>query len=216
MKEHTIKSERGYHNHRERQRAYIIGVAETLFFRDGIESVTIADIADVALVTRATIYRYFANRLEIAWAVQKQYIDLFQESLPADVYNDSLSVTQRLQIVLTAYRDYFFLFPVRAQYFVQFDTVYAQIQELMQIQELNRGMYVDDDILTILVRIGIRDGTLLGSLEPITVVATLNTMLRGLERKLTMSMESFEMEYGCSARIVYTNACEVMLRGIVA
>jgi AcrR family transcriptional regulator len=216
MKEQNSKSDRGYHHHRERQRAYIIGIAEKLFYRDGIESVTIADIADVALVTRATIYRYFANRLEIAWAVQKKYIDLFQESLPADVYNESLTVVQRLRFVLTAYRDYFFLFPIRAQYFVQFDTVYVRIQELTQIQELNRSMYGDEDILMILVRSGIRDGTLLDSLEPITVVAMLNTILRGLERKLTMSMESFEMEFGCSARIVYTNACEVILRGIAA
>ncbi|MCX6015466.1 MAG: hypothetical protein NT020_07800 [Chloroflexales bacterium] len=44
----------------------------------------------------------------------------------------------------------------------------------------------------------------------------LNTMISGLERKLTMSSESFESEYACSARIVYTNACEVIMRGITA
>jgi len=214
MQANEIKSARGYHSHRERQRGYIIAVAERLFHRDGIESVTIADIADAATVTRATIYRYFANRLEIAWAVQKQYLDLFYQSLPIDVNNQLLSAVQRMQVVLTAHRDYFFLFPAHAQYFVQFDTVYASIKDREQIQELNRSGNMEEDIWKVLVRIGISDGSLLNYLEPTTISAMLNTMIRGLERKLTMSSESFELEFSCSARIVYTNACEVILRGI--
>ena len=214
MKENGSKSDRGYHCHRERQRTYIIAIAEKLFHRDGIESVTIADIADAATVTRATIYRYFANRLEIAWAVQKQYLDLFHESLPIEVNNELLSAVQRMQVVLTAHRDYFFLFPIRAQYFVQFDTVYANSKDSEQILELNRSEYLDEDIWMGLVRLGISDGSLLNYLEPATISAMLNTMIRGLERKLTMSSETYESEVACSARIVYTNACEVMIRGI--
>ena len=48
---------RGYHGHRGRQRERILRVAETLFLRDGIESVGINDIAAAANVTRATVYR---------------------------------------------------------------------------------------------------------------------------------------------------------------
>lgn len=216
MNENSSKSERGYHSHRERQRGFIITVAEKLFHRDGIKSVTIADIADAATVTRATIYRYFANRLEIAWAVQRQYLDLFHASLPIDVHNELLSAVQRMHVVMTAHCDYFFLFPLRAQYFVQFDTVYANTVDTEQILELNRSEYFGEDIWIGLVRLGILDGSLINNLEPTIISAMLNTMISGLERKLTMSSESFEGEYACSARIVYTNACEVIMRGITA
>lgn len=193
-----------------------MSVAEQLFLRDGIESITIADIAYLASVTRATIYRYFANRLEIAWAIQKRYRELFQATLPAEVYDESLPVVQRLQITLTTYRDYLFLFPTHAQYFVQFDTVYASSQDIQQIQELNRNVDVDDEILMSLIRLGIRNGSLRADLDPITIAVMMYTMLRGVERKFVTSKDSFELEFGCSARIVYTNACAVLLRGIVA
>ena len=68
----VVNSGRGYYGHRERQRDRILMTAEQLFTRDGIDNVSIADIADAVGMTRATIYRYFANRIEIAWALQRR------------------------------------------------------------------------------------------------------------------------------------------------
>ena len=56
-----VNNTRGYYGHRERQRDRILMTAEQLFIRDGIDNVSIADIADAVGMTRATIYRYFAN-----------------------------------------------------------------------------------------------------------------------------------------------------------
>lgn len=53
----------------EEQRDSILDAAEKLFLEAGIEKVTMQDIAQRAGITRVTLYRYFANRDEIAVGV---------------------------------------------------------------------------------------------------------------------------------------------------
>ena len=108
MDEHETTNPRGYHGHRGRQRERILRVAGTLFLRDGIEAVGINDIAVAANVTRATIYRYFANRIEIVWALLRLYSELLLQSMPADVRNPQLSGAIRLQFVLQGFINHFF------------------------------------------------------------------------------------------------------------
>ena len=50
----------------DEQRIAILDAAETLFLESGIEKTTMIDIAERAGITRVTLYRYFANRDEVA------------------------------------------------------------------------------------------------------------------------------------------------------
>jgi AcrR family transcriptional regulator len=55
-----------YANHRDNQREWILEVAEDLFIAKGIDKVTIADIATASRLTRATLYRYFPSKEQMA------------------------------------------------------------------------------------------------------------------------------------------------------
>ena len=61
----------------DEQRIAILDAAEKLFLESGIEKTTMIDIAERAGITRVTLYRYFANRDEVAVAV---HLRLMQKS----------------------------------------------------------------------------------------------------------------------------------------
>lgn len=55
----------------ERTRAHIVASAATLFWRKSFNGVSVDDIADEAQVNKATIYRYFADKADLAFAVTR-------------------------------------------------------------------------------------------------------------------------------------------------
>ena len=79
----------------DEQRENILQAAETLFLRDGIENTTMIDIAKQAGITRATLYRYFPNRDEIAVVIQIQMIGKIRSTLPEDPQQLTLESQRR-------------------------------------------------------------------------------------------------------------------------
>lgn len=55
----------------ERTRAHIVETAAQLFWRLNYHSVSIDQVADAAEVNKATVYRYFADKADLALSVVK-------------------------------------------------------------------------------------------------------------------------------------------------
>ena len=55
----------------ERTRAHIVASAATMFWRKSFNGVSVDDIAAEAQVNKATIYRYFADKADLALAVTR-------------------------------------------------------------------------------------------------------------------------------------------------
>ncbi len=68
----------------EEQRASILDAAEKLFLQDGLENTTMVDIARQAGITKVTLYRYFANRDEIALAIHVRMLGRIASQLEQD------------------------------------------------------------------------------------------------------------------------------------
>ena len=85
----------------DEQRENILCAAETLFLQDGMENTSMIDIAKQAGITRATLYRYFSNRDEIAVEIQLRMIKKIRSILPEDAEQPTLeSQRQRAQLVI--------------------------------------------------------------------------------------------------------------------
>ncbi len=57
----------------------IIAAAKKLFLRDGIDKTTVADIAEEALLSSMSVYRYFGNKQAIAVAVANHLLQEYLE-----------------------------------------------------------------------------------------------------------------------------------------
>ena len=66
----------------DEQRENILKAAETLFLHNGLENASMIDIARQAGITRATLYRYFSNRDEIAVQIQIRMMKKIRAVLP--------------------------------------------------------------------------------------------------------------------------------------
>ncbi len=211
-----VNNTRGYYGHRERQRDRILMTAEQLFIRDGIDNVSIADIADAVGMTRATIYRYFANRVEIAWALQRRYTENLIDSMPSDATNERLPGVTRLRATLQGFCDYYFQYPERALYFTQFDRMHTTQEDNVQLQELKRNdAQIINDPVSQLIVIGMRDGSLRANLDPHKTSTTIYTIIWGLERRLGVSAATFEVEYKQNQRTIYEETCQIIVQGLI-
>ena len=66
-----MKKQKGqYKNNNKIQINKILNAAEKLFIEKGIKSTTMSDIANEAMIMRATLYKYFKNMNEVLWALQ--------------------------------------------------------------------------------------------------------------------------------------------------
>lgn len=105
----------------DEQHAHILDAAEKVFLQKGIENTTIGDIARQAGVTRITLYRYFANRDEIAVKIQARMFDRINAVLSGAAQLPTLeSHRQRAQAIIRNFgqlRDAF-------RYIGLFDRVY--------------------------------------------------------------------------------------------
>jgi AcrR family transcriptional regulator len=68
----------------DEQRENILQAAQTLFLGSGLENTSMIDIAKQAGITRATLYRYFANRDVIAVEIQMRMMKKIRAVLPEE------------------------------------------------------------------------------------------------------------------------------------
>lgn len=205
----------GYIHHRERQRERILTHAERLFLREGIHHVSISEIADAANVTRATIYRYFVNRLAIAWEIMQRYQAEMQATLPRSVWDTQLLAAERLAQWLHATKTNFFLFPTYIAYRRQFEEYY--LHEMQAVQHHHHPYRTNENhqLLFQILDAGRRDGSLVLMHDVMHVHTTLITMIMGFEHYLIMNQLVGVSDVGVDKQHYYTNFCQVIMQGLV-
>ena len=115
-----------YTNHRESQREGILEVAEDLFIQRGIEQVTIGDIAKSSRITRATIYKYFANKEEIAQQIFNIITKGWRDRNEREVWGFQGTGFERLENFLTSFFRYLFQNPREASFVAELNYLYAK------------------------------------------------------------------------------------------
>jgi len=80
----------------EKQKQEILKAAEKLFLQNGIENTKMTDITREAGITKATIYRYFPNREEIAVQVQMKMLEKMSSILGVNMSELTIENTRRI------------------------------------------------------------------------------------------------------------------------
>lgn len=203
-----------YQLHRDRQRESILEAAESLFLARGIDDVNMADIALAAQVTRATLYKYFPNKQEIAWAVFENYCELMTAMVPDEFIRHTADGLTRVSKILEAWCDFFHKYPQRALYFAQFDALYAKDGSTERMNHFKYRLHHGDEPIVLALRAGIADGSVRNDIDPQLMGVTLMAIVAGIERRLAVALPTFEKEFGYTAHVVYATTCNVILHGL--
>ncbi len=204
-----------YQGHRDRQRESLLAAAEELFTRKGIDAVPLVEIAEQARLTRATLYKYFANKQEIAWAILQSYFEELRDVSPIQLWAQKATGFEQVEAYTASLFDFFWGNVERARFMAQFDHAYASewapepmVQLLQDVLGERQRFLVDA------IRLGVTDGSLRPDLDPELTAVTLTNTIIGLERRLALMPRHVEAEYGQPVEAIYRMMREIILQGI--
>ena len=145
----------GYKRRREREkeqrRQNILKVAKRLFVEKGFKSVTVANIAEKAELSKGAIYLYFSSKEEIYAQILLTDIERFHKEL-SQIFNGGKSAADILLNFANAYINIFLKereqFRILMNFMLQADTLNLSRETRKQIiSEMNRTISLIEKIL---------------------------------------------------------------------
>jgi AcrR family transcriptional regulator len=115
-----------YVAHRENQRELILETAEELFINKGIEQVTIGDIAAKSRLTRATIYKYFSKKEEMAGEIFKNVTKGWVERDEREAWTPDGSGYEQIERFVISHFNYLFWNVQEARFIAEFNYMYSK------------------------------------------------------------------------------------------
>jgi len=202
-----------YQKHRGNQRERILEAAEMLFIRDGIDRVSISSIASAARISRKTLYQYFPDRREIAWAIFEKLVEHWREienlQPAANGYQQLEQLTAWMAAQLETNR-------AHLRFVVELDALYARESSADRMRQITRrgGGEQGADWVAQAVRQGVADGSIRAGIDPELVSAALLNLLASLNARFALLGDLIPQEYGQLALDIYREICRVFLRGL--
>jgi AcrR family transcriptional regulator len=214
---HVQMARRNYIAHRDSQRQTILAAAEDLFIQKGIELVTMGDVARASRLTRATIYQYFANKQEIAWAIFENVVAVWHALYEREIRPSSGSGYEKLDRFLTVTLEHAIGFPVETRFMAQFNYLYAKEWSPSRVMDtFHRGFEGNEMFMTEIIRQGVADGSLRPDLDPDLAAAAVLNFVTGLTGRLGQMGAKVEAEYGLRTDHIFREICRIFLAGIRA
>lgn len=206
----TPETPKIYQNHRENQLERILESAEKLFIRDGIDNVSIGAIAETARISRKTLYQYFSNKQEIAWAIMQHLTDertsnFVQPQIPEG------NGYQRVEFFMLHMVNLLETHPEHFRFISEFNILYAREGDPGHMRQLAaRG----SDLLVQLIRQGIEDSSISPDVDPPLLSATMLNLVSGMNSRFALLGNQISEEYGQPVLDIYREICRLFLRGI--
>lgn len=204
-----------YVNHRESQRELILEVAENLFIEKGIEPVTVGAIAKQARLTRATIYKYFNNKEEIAKQIYSNVTKGWRDRHENEVWPFEGTGYQRLEKFLQSFFDYLFQNPREARFVAELNYLYAkQWSAESFIETMRDNLQGDYQFVQESIQKGIQDGSLRADIDPELTLAAFFNFLPGMINRFGGMGDKVETEFGINTQAIFTQIYQIFLNGL--
>jgi AcrR family transcriptional regulator len=118
---------------KEHRKEEILDAAQKVFFEKGLSTATMDEIAEVAELSKGTLYLYYKSKEDMYLAVMMRGMDiLYEKTEPIVASNDS--TTQKLVKLVDIYKDYFRLHRnfFRMLHFLQAPQFHKQVSDEMR------------------------------------------------------------------------------------
>jgi AcrR family transcriptional regulator len=208
------KSKKVYASHRKNQRDKILQVAENLFIKKGIDPVTFAEIASASRLTRATIYKYFDNRKEIAFEIFKTILSHWRNIAAAQVLSEGGTGFQRIEKFLTSFCDYLMTYPREARFIAEFNYLYAREWPARQVLHALESLEDVRRIIVEYLRQGIEDGSLKSDLNPELTMAAIFNLNSSLVGRFGEMGKKLQDEFDLRAEQIFAEIYRIFINGI--
>jgi len=165
---------------KEQRRNHIIEMAKQVFFRDGFESSTMDDIAEVAELSKGTLYLYFKSKEEVYLSIVNQaqalLCDKFEEAIEGE--KDGLSKIIAIGAVFINFFREEPDYSIALNYFIANKVPYDPENRVSR--ECHENMMRCFHLVIETLKIGIRDGSIREDIDPMKTALILNVSSQGL------------------------------------
>ncbi len=204
-----------YANHRENQREWILEVAENLFTQQGIESVTITDITAATRLTRATLYRYFSSKEQMAQEIFKIVTQGWRDRNVREVWGTPGSGYDHVARFVQVHFDYLFQNQREARFVAEFNYLYAKAWPVeVMTSLLSENLEEERQRLLASIRAGQADGSLRTDIDPELMMAAIFNFNSGMLSRIGEMGDKLEGEYGLSLQSIFSQICRFFLDGL--
>jgi TetR/AcrR family transcriptional regulator len=167
----------------------IIDAAEKIFFTQGIEKATMAEVAQEAQLSKGTLYLYFKSKEELYKAIILRAFRVLKRILRAAI-DKAQTGYENLLALTTAYVDFAFEYP---HYFntildYQNETFDLTQDETESVKALEEGNSVIGILIQTLKK-GMQDGTIFCPTDPTEVAFVLWGQLTGVLQVVKRKMQ---------------------------
>ncbi len=168
---------------KEQRRNQIIDAAEKVIFSKGLEQATMDEIADVAELSKGTLYLYFKNKNELYLAITQRGSDILNERF-AKVFTGDHDHTgiELIRLIGETYLDFVSSHP---NYFRAFQ-YYESLNDAEQLAESEFAQACEEnrrEALNFMIRalqIGMQDGTVDDTYDPKELAIVIWSSTRGI------------------------------------
>ena len=211
------KTQKVYQAHRENQRERILETAGRLFSKEGIDAVSLSEIAREARLTRPTLYEYFPNKEEIAWAVfQKVVADLGDPSGVAGL-NTCASGYAKIEWLFFHSIHTFRTFTDHYVFIAQFNYLYARENSSERMRELLEQVNTESyERIPEMIQQGLADGSIRPDFDPELGTAAIENLLAAVSSRLALLINEVPGQFGQDTIAIYQEICRTFLRGLQA
>ena len=197
---------------KKQRRNDIIDAAENLFFKSGINNVTMEDVAKNAEYSKGTLYLYFKNKEDLHWAISQRAIELMRKYMEKAIDEKASGLTNLFNIG-QAYVDFS---RKEKNYFNVL--MYFEGKDLSKLN-IDKSKFTTDfyaspvDILLKIVKAGITDGSIISDLSVESLSIALWAQLMGILLIVNKKKEIFEI-FDTSKEDILKNHFSIILNGI--
>src|SRR5271169_2795614 len=165
---------------KERRRGEILDAAETLYAKEGWDSVTVDQVARGARLSRALVYVYFKDKQELLFAVGERAMRLLRDRFIAASAAKTLGI-EKIEAIGRAYMAYAFEFP----HYFDFCSRFHAHSSVAEPESHDLGCRAaGDEAIAVCVKAiecGVRDGSIRANIgDPMMLAVTLWSFTHGL------------------------------------
>jgi AcrR family transcriptional regulator len=199
-----------YQNHRENQLERILEAAETLFIREGIDNVSMGAIADAARLARKTLYQYFSNKQEIAFAIMQNLADERTSNFASPHISEG-SGYELVEAFMLQMINLLDIHPEHFRFISEFNILYAREGDPNRVHQIFAKRI---EPLIEMIQQGIADGSIRPDAKPELLSAAMLNLVSGMSSRFALLGNQVSEEYGHPVMELYREICRNFLRGI--
>lgn len=197
---------------RIRRRNDIIDAAEKVFFKNGIDSATMEQVAEEAELSKGTLYLYFKSKDDLHYAINLRAMEKLQAELKA-VYNKNLKGAENLVEIGRAYIHFSIENPDYFKAILHFESADTGClsEECCEMILKDNSPFV---FLIEIIKQGVTDGTLRNDIPEKELAALLWTQLVGVQQFIMFKSELVKV-LDINHENLFTSFFEILRNGVL-